>query len=118
MFDDELEKVDAEIDALNSELAVTDSALSDQRQVVDELECKLRENECVYEKGLFCLGPVTRAGCEARCPSNGNRCEGCRGLVPDPNMNAQKDILEKYGLSVERVMDQFKLFQGFYEQVK
>jgi coenzyme F420-reducing hydrogenase gamma subunit len=81
-------------------------------------ECKLKENECVFDKGLFCLGPVTRAGCQARCPSYGNRCEGCRGLIDNPNINAEKDILEKYGLSVERVLDQFKLFQGYYEQVK
>ena len=81
-------------------------------------ECKLKENECVFEKGLFCLGPVTRAGCQARCPSYGNRCEGCRGLISNPNIDAEKEVLEKYGLSVDRVLDQFKLFQGYYEQVK
>jgi sulfhydrogenase subunit delta len=81
-------------------------------------ECKLKENECVFDKGLFCLGPVTRAGCGARCPSVGNRCEGCRGLVANPNVDAEKEVLEKHGLSVERVLDQFKLFQGYYEQVK
>jgi coenzyme F420-reducing hydrogenase gamma subunit len=82
------------------------------------VECKLKENECVFDKGLFCLGPVTRAGCQARCPSYGNRCEGCRGLVANPNVDAEKEVLEKHGLSVERVLDQFKLFQGYYEEVK
>ena len=82
------------------------------------VECKLKENECVFDKGLFCLGPVTRAGCQARCPSLNNRCEGCRGLISNPNIDAEKDVLEKYGLSVDRVLDQFKLFQGYYEKVK
>jgi coenzyme F420-reducing hydrogenase gamma subunit len=81
------------------------------------VECKLKENECVFDKGLFCLGPVTRAGCEARCPSYNSACEGCRGLVDNPNVTAEKDILQKYGLTVPQVLDRFKLFQGCYQQV-
>ena len=81
------------------------------------VECKLKENECVFDKGVICLGPVTRAGCEARCPANGAGCEGCRGLIDNPNLNAQKDVLQKYGLTVQDVLDKFKLFQGYYEQV-
>ncbi len=45
------------------------------------VECKLKENECVFERGMICLGPVTRGGCDARCPSVGQYCTGCRGLV-------------------------------------
>ena len=82
------------------------------------MECKLRENECVFEKGMFCLGPITRAGCEAKCPSCGAICDGCRGLVTHPNINSQKDILVKYGLTVEEAMNHFKLFQGYYEETK
>lgn len=74
------------------------------------VECKKKENVCVYEKGMTCLGPVIRSGCGARCPSNGGYCFGCRGLVPDPNINSQKDILVKYNLTVEKMLDQFKLF--------
>jgi coenzyme F420-reducing hydrogenase gamma subunit len=81
------------------------------------VECKLKENECVFDKGLFCLGPVIRAGCEARCPTNNSACEGCRGLVDNPNVSAEKDILQKYGLTVAQVMDRFKLFHGYYEQL-
>ena len=43
------------------------------------VECKMNENICVYEKGIHCLGPVIRAGCNAKCPSNGSYCFGCRG---------------------------------------
>lgn len=74
------------------------------------VECKKKENICVYEKGMKCLGPVIRAGCGARCPSNGGYCFGCRGLVPEPNINSQKDILVKYNLTYEQMLDQFKLF--------
>jgi coenzyme F420-reducing hydrogenase gamma subunit len=79
------------------------------------VECKIKENVCVFEKGMICLGPVTRAGCEAICPSCGNGCEGCRGLVDDPNTNAQKDILKKYGLTVEEAIGKFRIFDGYLE---
>ena len=79
------------------------------------VECKMKENVCVFEKGMTCLGPVTRAGCEAACPSNGNGCEGCRGLIDDPNTNAQKDILQKYDLTVEEAVGKFRIFDGYQE---
>ncbi|RLB32148.1 MAG: NADH:ubiquinone oxidoreductase [Deltaproteobacteria bacterium] len=79
------------------------------------VECKMKENVCVFEKGMTCLGPVTRAGCEAMCPSCGNGCVGCRGLVDDPNINAQKDILNKYGLTIEEAIGKFRIFDGYQE---
>ena len=74
------------------------------------VECKRNENVCVYEKGISCLGPVTRAGCDARCPSNGGYCFGCRGLIPEPNIKSQQDIMQKYKLTFEKMQDKFKLF--------
>jgi len=76
------------------------------------VECKQRENVCVYEKGIQCLGPVIRAGCNAICPSNGGYCFGCRGLIPEPNLHSQKDVMQKYNLTFEKMMDKFKLFLG------
>lgn len=74
------------------------------------VECKKNENVCVYEKGIQCLGPVIRAGCNARCPSNGGYCFGCRGIIPEPNLNSQQDIMQKYNLTFEQMKDKFKLF--------
>jgi coenzyme F420-reducing hydrogenase gamma subunit len=74
------------------------------------VECKMKENVCVYEKGIQCLGPVIRAGCGARCPSNGGYCFGCRGMIPEPNVNSQQDIMQKYDLTFEQMRDKFKLF--------
>ena len=74
------------------------------------VECKQKENVCAYEKGMHCLGPVIRAGCGARCPSNGWYCFGCRGLIPEPNVNSQQDIMQKYDLTFEQMKDKFKLF--------
>lgn len=79
------------------------------------VECKLKENVCVYDKGLTCLGPITRAGCGARCPSHASGCEGCRGWIDDLNANSQKDILAEHGLTVEDMLQQFRLYTGYSE---
>jgi coenzyme F420-reducing hydrogenase gamma subunit len=74
------------------------------------VECKMNENTCVYEKGIQCLGPIIRAGCGARCPSNGGYCFGCRGVIPEPNLKSQQDIMQKYNLTFEQMKNKLKLF--------
>ena len=37
-------------------------------------DCKMAGNICVFEKGETCLGPVTRAGCDAVCVTYGCIC--------------------------------------------
>jgi len=82
------------------------------------VECKKAGNICVYEKGQTCLGPVTRAGCNAICITSGRYCWGCRGLVDEPNIQSQKDILNKYGLTAEQVMEKFKIYDTCSEVLK
>jgi coenzyme F420-reducing hydrogenase gamma subunit len=80
--------------------------------------CKLADNVCLWHKGIPCLGIVTRAGCDPyMCPSAGHKCIGCRGLVDKPNANAAKDIMAEFGLTVEDVLREFRLFQGMYDEV-
>ena len=76
------------------------------------IECKRNGNTCVYDLGKSCLGPVTRAGCDSRCPNSVDGCEGCRGPVDDPNMNAQKDLLTEHGLTVDDIMAEFNLYNA------
>lgn len=74
------------------------------------LECKMNENVCRYEKDEECMGPLIRAGCNSWCINNGNRCYGCRGLLEDPAINGAKDILLKYGLKAEDILQRFTLY--------
>jgi len=79
------------------------------------VECKLRENECMYEKGITCLGPITRAGCNAWCINNGNICYGCRGMVSNPAENAQKDVLKKYNIPLDWIINKFDMYNKAVE---
>ena len=61
------------------------------------LECKERENPCLFLKGEPCQGPITEGGCKAVCPSNGLRCWGCQGPVKYANYGAMEKNLERLG---------------------
>jgi len=83
------------------------------------VECKRNGNICVFEVGNFCLGPVTRAGCNSRCINNGSHCWGCRGFVDEPNLNAEKEVLMKYGLAVDDVLSRFKMYNVYrYKEIE
>lgn len=62
------------------------------------LECKRAGHACVVvTKNAPCMGPVTRAGCGALCPSLGRDCYACFGPADDPNPEALADLLARNG---------------------
>jgi sulfhydrogenase subunit delta len=61
-------------------------------------ECRIRENRCLLLKDrVICCGPVTVAGCDARCPSLGIACVGCRGPAVDANFASALALFEEEG---------------------
>lgn len=76
------------------------------------VECKLKENECVVDKGMICLGPITRMGCGARCPTFGQYCNGCRGLVSAPNIEGMQEILVEKGLAMDEAWKRLQLYNA------
>jgi sulfhydrogenase subunit delta len=89
------------------------------------VECKLNDTLCVLEKGMVCLGPVTRCGCDAICTRYGNPCQGCRGLMDQANLSAALKVLtaekrhpimdavaRRYHVDPEMVKSWFTLYNG------
>ncbi len=74
------------------------------------VECKAAGNPCQWQYDQVCLGPIIRAGCGARCPSNGFRCFGCRGYVDNANVDAAKDVITRYGLNIDDLKTKMVLF--------
>ena len=74
-------------------------------------ECRERENRCLLiHDGEPCIGSVTRAGCDARCPSLGVPCIGCRGPAVDANYRSLKVLLMSKGHSEADVRDKLDVF--------
>jgi sulfhydrogenase subunit delta len=80
------------------------------------VECKLLENGCLNTMGKPCLGPVTRAGCHAVCPSYGDGCEACRGWAPEANFVAMREVLRGHGLSEADIDARFTMFNHYQMQ--
>ncbi len=82
------------------------------------VECKLNENVCMYERGVACLGPVTRAGCNSWCINNGNICYGCRGIVSNPNEKGMRDVIAEYGIDMGLIVNKMGMYNKCRELVE
>jgi coenzyme F420-reducing hydrogenase gamma subunit len=77
------------------------------------MECKRRGNICVLvARGTPCLGPVTRSGCGALCPTYHRGCYGCFGPKETPNTQYLADWFQA-SLNLAEA-DQVRLFRQFY----
>jgi sulfhydrogenase subunit delta len=75
------------------------------------VECKRRGTACLaVVRGTPCLGPVTRAGCGALCPTYARGCYGCFGpqdTANTPSMARGLALLGMPGRDVQRVFRTF-----------
>ncbi len=75
----------------------------------EEINLNEEGSECFLNKGILCLGPITRDGCEHRCIKFGIPCEGCMGPV-------SKDLTSNLinFLSLVNLSDDLKKYQALF----
>jgi sulfhydrogenase subunit delta len=72
-------------------------------------ECKRHDHACVMvTRGIACMGPVTRAGCGALCPSLGRDCYGCYGPAEHANTDALAARFTHLGLDPQAIVQRFQ----------
>ncbi|MGA9162891.1 MAG: hypothetical protein WBZ31_00415, partial [Thiobacillus sp.] len=72
-------------------------------------ECKRQGYPCVMvSRGVACMGPVTRAGCGALCPSLGRDCYGCYGPAENANADALAAQFRSLGLTPPAIVQRFQ----------
>jgi len=72
-------------------------------------ECKRNGTPCVMvSRGVPCMGPVTRAGCGALCPSLGRDCYGCYGPAENANTDALAAQFRTLGLTSQAIVQRFQ----------
>lgn len=77
------------------------------------VECKQKLNTCVVDLGQICLGPVSRAGCDAVCPTGKTGCLGCRGPAEDANYDSLKQVLMDKGHTESEIVERLRFYGGF-----
>jgi sulfhydrogenase subunit delta len=72
------------------------------------VECKRKQVVCVMvAKDIPCMGPVTRTGCGALCPSFGRDCYACYGPAENVNTAALTNRFAGLGLLPDAIARRF-----------
>ena len=64
---------------------------------------------CFLNKGILCMGPITRTGCEHICINQGVPCEGCMGPVSKQFTSNLVNFL-----SILTVNEKLKSYEGIF----
>jgi len=82
------------------------------------VECKHRFIPCLFDLGELCLGPITKAGCDATCPSNRTGCWGCRGPADEANMDYFLKILKEKKFNKRDIKEKLDFFGAFKDKLE
>ncbi len=48
--------------------------------------------------------------CDAICPTYGDGCEGCRGLISTPNIKAMREVMAEHGIPEADIEAKLSMF--------
>jgi coenzyme F420-reducing hydrogenase gamma subunit len=78
------------------------------------LDCKRKGTVCVVvANGMACLGPATRSGCGAICPSMGRGCYGCFGPAPKAELETVIPVLQATAAYPGEALHLLRYFTGY-----
>lgn len=76
-------------------------------------QCKARGTTCIMvARGIPCMGPITRAGCNAVCPAYDRGCYGCFGPSETTNLVSLIGAWKKLDLTdrdIDRLLSTFNV---------
>ncbi|MEM4284707.1 MAG: hypothetical protein QXS98_04830 [Candidatus Nitrosocaldus sp.] len=104
-------------------LEVISSLLNGKRPNISSysvcMECKREGNVCVMVAyGMPCMGPVTRAGCNAICPSYKRGCYSCFGPSESANIRALSKRFKDLGVDDGSIVRMFRMFNAYAQQFR
>jgi len=83
------------------------------------MECKRQGNICILvTQKIPCLGPVTKTGCGALCPSVGRGCYGCYGPKENTNTSSLSNRFVGFGLMPTTIAKQFAMIYSQEEEFR
>ena len=76
-----------------------------------EVNRNQNNHDCYLKRGILCLGPITREGCDHRCIEQGIPCEGCLG---PPSKDYNSNLINF--LSIIPLSNQLKRYSGIFNR--
>jgi sulfhydrogenase subunit delta len=76
------------------------------------VECKWNENDCLLNKDILCLGPLTLGGCNSVCINHNLPCVGCWGPTEEGNRTSEFSLLLEKGFDHDFIKQKMANFSG------
>ena len=85
--------------------------------------CKFNQNDCLLNRNIPCLGPLTTDGCGSVCVNHNLPCVGCWGPVEGANYTSEFYLLLEKGFDLEVIKKRMANYAGtriaeFFDQLK
>jgi sulfhydrogenase subunit delta len=85
--------------------------------------CKFNQNDCLLNRNIPCLGPLTADGCGSICINHNLPCVGCWGPVEGANYTSEFHLLLEKGFDLEAIKKRMANYSGtriagFFDHLK
>ena len=86
------------------------------------ITCKFNQNDCLLNRNISCLGPLTADGCGSVCVNHNLPCVGCWGPVEGANYTSEFYLLLEKGFDLEIIKKRMANYAGtkiagFFDQL-